>query len=60
MSSTLQYRKEIQFIKEEVKKVSGKVNYIYHVGQYLPDWHPWENYKDFFVGDARRGLNSVP
>lgn len=53
MSSTLQYRKEIQFIKEEVKKVSGKVNYIYHVGQYLPDWHPWENYKDFFVGDAR-------
>ncbi|MDE6927475.1 MAG: hypothetical protein K2P06_01985, partial [Muribaculaceae bacterium] len=27
--------------------------YIYHVGQYLPEWHPWENYQDFFVGDKR-------
>ena len=25
--------------------------YTYHVGQYLPDWHPWESYKDFFVGN---------
>ena len=31
------------------------MNYIYHIGQYLPDWHPWENYKNFFVGDARTG-----
>ena len=31
------------------------VNYIYHIGQYLPDWHPWENYKNFFVGDRRTG-----
>ena len=29
------------------------LNYTYHVGQYLPDWHPWECYRDFFVGDAR-------
>ena len=21
----------------------------------LPDWHPWENYKNFFVGDRRTG-----
>ena len=32
---------------------SLKVNYTYHVGQYLPDWHPWENYKDFFVSDKK-------
>ena len=25
------------------------LTYIFHVGQYLPDWHPWESYKDFFV-----------
>ena len=31
------------------------VHYIYHIGQYLPDWHPWENYKNFFVGNARTG-----
>ena len=30
-------------------------HYIYHIGQYLPDWHPWENYKNFFVGNARTG-----
>lgn len=51
LSSTLLYRKDIQYIADVVK---GKtVNYMYHVGQYLPDWHPWENYKDFFVGDRR-------
>ena len=29
------------------------MTYIYHICQYLPDWHPWENYKNFFVGDKR-------
>lgn len=51
LSSTLIYRKDIQAI---IQQVSGKpVNYTYHSGQYLPDWHPWESYKDFFVGDKR-------
>ena len=51
LSSTFLYRKEIQ----EIKKIVGSnpTNYIYHVGQYLPDWHPWESYKDFFVSDKR-------
>ncbi len=52
LSSTFYYREEIRFIRERVKGKSN-LNYIYHIGQYLPDWHPWENYKDFFVGDAR-------
>lgn len=52
LSSTFYYREEIQYIRE---KIAGrnKLNYVYHIGQYLPDWHPWENYKDFFVGDKR-------
>lgn len=52
LSSTFYYREEIQYIRD---KISGKnkLNYVYHIGQYLPDWHPWENYKDFFVGDKR-------
>lgn len=50
LSSTLLYRKEIQFFKNIVSNDKGKKNYIYHVGQYLPDWHPWENYTDFFIG----------
>lgn len=52
LSSTFYYREEIQYIRE---KIAGrtKLNYVYHIGQYLPDWHPWENYKDFFVGNKR-------
>lgn len=49
LSSTFFYREEIKFIQREINVQSKPVNYIYHVGQYLPDWHPWENYKDFFV-----------
>lgn len=52
MSSTPLYREEIRYIKKQVHQVKGRVNYIYHVGQYLPDWHPWESYKNFFVGSA--------
>lgn len=52
LSSTFLYREEIKYVMNKVK-YSGKWNYIYHIGQYLPDWHPWENYKDFFLGDKR-------
>lgn len=53
MSSTMLYREEINWIVNKIQSSSDKTNYRYHVGQYLPDWHPWENYKDFFVGDKR-------
>lgn len=49
LSSTMLYRKEIEYIINSVKNCKGGVFYRYHSGQYLPDWHPWENYKDFFV-----------
>lgn len=52
LSSTFLYREEINIIRKEVEQKSN-LNYIYHIGQYLPDWHPWENYNDFFVGDKR-------
>lgn len=52
LSSTFLYREEICYIREKVDE-NRKWNYVYHIGQYLPDWHPWENYKDFFVGDKR-------
>lgn len=53
MSSTFLYRNEIKKIKSLVHDAKCLANYIYHVGQYLPDWHPWENYNDFFVSDKR-------
>ena len=51
LSSTFFYREEIRYIKKSVTGCNW--NYIYHIGQYLPDWHPWENYKDLFLGDKR-------
>ena len=51
ISSTFLYRREIEYITEAVR--NDTVNYIYHSGQYLPDWHPWESYKNFFVSDKR-------
>lgn len=53
LSSTPLYRKEIEYIGGQVNESEKPLNYIYHVGQHLSDWHPWENYKDFFVGDIR-------
>lgn len=50
LSSTMMYRKEIQYIHKVVESHDALIQYNYHVGQYLPDWHPWESYKDFFVG----------
>ena len=53
LSSTFLYRDEICYIQNKIQCSNSPVNYTYHVGQYLPDWHPWENYRDFFVGDKR-------
>lgn len=50
LSSTPLYKGEMQYIDGEVKKSKKNVIYNYHVGQYLPDWHPWDNLKEFFIG----------
>lgn len=53
LSSTFLYRKETQYLIREVQETNCQLNYIYHVGQYLPDWHPWESYNNYFIGDKR-------
>lgn len=53
LSSTFLYRKETQTIIEMVHEAKCPLNYIYHVGQYLPDWHPWESYNNYFIGNPK-------
>ena len=50
-SCTLKYHPAIKEIIDIVKSgYYGKVtNFTYHCGQYLPDWHPYENIKSFYV-----------
>lgn len=53
LSSTFNYRKDVQYIQKKLREKQERCFYTYHVGQYLPDWHPWESYQNFFVGDKR-------
>lgn len=54
LSSTFLYQSETLKIIERVKSANVcKLNYLYHVGQYLPDWHPWESYNNYFIGNPR-------
>ena len=56
-SCTLRYHAGIKKIIEITKsRKYGKVtNFTYHSGQYLPDWHPYENVKDFYVSNKETG-----
>ncbi len=53
LSSTQLYRREIRTVMEVKARLGVPFQYSYHVGQYLPDWHPWESIGDFFVSDRR-------
>ena len=56
-SCTLRYHSAIKEIIGIAKSGSyGKVtNFTYHSGQYLPDWHPYENIKNFYVSKRDTG-----
>lgn len=51
-SCTMIFNDSIMEIKKIINSgLIGKIYFAkYHVGQYLPDWHPWENIKNFYVG----------
>lgn len=56
-SCTMQFYPGPKKIKELIKtNAIGKVlNINYHTGQYLPDWHPWEEIQDFYVSNRETG-----
>lgn len=51
LSSTPLYKDEIQLIRSKVKQNGRPCAYQYHVGQYLPDWHPWDKLDEFFISN---------
>lgn len=54
-SATWRFNDSIKKIRELVKKekIGNIVAFTYHMGQYLPDWHPWENISKFYVGKRK-------
>lgn len=51
-SCTLRFNGSIKKIKELIdnKRIGKVIALTYHMGQYLPDWHPWEDISEFYVG----------
>ncbi len=56
-SCTMRYYPGPKKISELIASgVIGKpLNLNYQTGQYLPDWHPWENIADFYVSQRATG-----
>jgi predicted dehydrogenase len=56
-SCTMRYFKGPRRIKELVAAgaIGRPLIFTYQSGQYLPDWHPWESYKDFYVSKRETG-----
>ena len=56
-SCTMRYFPGPRKIKEIISSgVIGRPLYVtYHTGQYLPDWHPWEDISDYYVSKRETG-----
>lgn len=56
-SCTLRYYPGPRRIKQlvTVGTIGRPLAFTYQSGQYLPDWHPWESYKDFYVSKRATG-----
>lgn len=56
-SCTLRFYVPVKVIKDILKE--GKIGKIlafqYHMGQYLPDWHPWEDYRQVYFSKKETG-----
>ncbi|MEM2674800.1 MAG: Gfo/Idh/MocA family oxidoreductase [Candidatus Hadarchaeales archaeon] len=56
-SCTMRFHPAVRKIKELVDRgaVGKPLSFTYHSGQYLPDWHPWEDYRKFYVARRETG-----
>jgi predicted dehydrogenase len=56
-SCTSRFHPAVKIIKKIVdSRKYGKIcNFSHTFGQYLPDWHPWEDIKDYYVSKRETG-----
>ena len=56
-SCTMRYYAGPKKVKELIvaKAIGQPLNVNYQSGQYLPDWHPWENIGDYYVSSRETG-----
>jgi predicted dehydrogenase len=53
----MRFHHSVRLIRDLIQDgVIGQIlSYTYHSGQYLPDWHPWEDYRSFYVANRQTG-----
>jgi predicted dehydrogenase len=58
-SCSMRFHPAIKKIKELIDSgvIGRPLVFTYHSGLYLPDWHPWEDYRKFYV--ARRATGAA-
>jgi len=56
-SCTMRFNPSIKRIRELIDggAIGNPLLFTYHSGQYLPDWHPWEDYRKFYVAKKETG-----
>ncbi|MDP3710341.1 MAG: Gfo/Idh/MocA family oxidoreductase [bacterium] len=56
-SCTLRFYRPILAIKKIIEegKIGKILSFQYHMGQYLPDWHPWEDYRKVYFSKKETG-----
>lgn len=56
-SCTFRYYRPLKMIKDilEKNKIGKILAFQYHAGQYLPDWHPYEDYRQVYFSRKETG-----
>jgi predicted dehydrogenase len=56
-SCTMRFHPAARTLRERIEAgaIGRPLAFTHHVGQYLPDWHPWEDYKTFYVAKRETG-----
>jgi predicted dehydrogenase len=56
-SCTMRFHPAVKMIKEHVERrdIGQLFAFTAHAGQWLPDWHPWEDYRTYYVSKRATG-----
>lgn len=56
-SCTMRFHPAVQVLRERLARgtIGRPLAFTHHVGQYLPDWHPWEDYRTYYVSQRDTG-----
>ncbi len=56
-SCTMRFHPAVELMRRRMAEgaIGRPLAFTHHVGQYLPDWHPWEDYRSFYVAHRSTG-----